>query len=108
MAEPLEKRQAERFPVSGDVRCTFASPVLEDFGAVRIKNISTSGVGFLTSQVLAAGMMLVIKLENTAKNYSKTTLVRVVHVTPQSAGSYLVGANLDAPLTYDELCMLVM
>jgi len=108
MAEPSEKRLAERFPVSNDVRCSFASPVLEDFGAVRIKNISTSGVGFLTTQPLAPGIMMVIKLENIAKNFSKTSLVRVVHVTPQSGNVYLVGGNLETALTYEELCMLVM
>jgi hypothetical protein len=90
------------------VSCTFASPVLEDFGPVKIKNVSLTGVGLISPQVLDPGIMLAIKLVNPAKNFSKTALVRVVHVTPMSEGTFLVGGNLDTPLTYDELCMLVM
>jgi hypothetical protein len=29
-------------------------------------------------------------------------------VTPQSAGSFIIGGNLDPPLTYQELTGLVM
>src|SRR5947209_6489933 len=103
-----EKRTAERFPVSPNVTCSFASPVLEDFGPVKIKNISTSGVGLIVSQVLAPGMLLAIKLVNPAKNFAKTALVRVIHVTQQAGDTYLVGGNLDTLLTYEELCHLVM
>ena len=108
MTEPIEQRAAERFAVNATTVCTFASPVLEDFGPVKIKNISTMGVGLITSQPLAADMLLALKLVNPAKKFSKTTLVRVVHVTLQSAGVFLVGGHLDTPLTYEELCLLVM
>jgi hypothetical protein len=103
-----ERRAAERFPISDHVECTFASPVLEDFGKLRVKNISNSGIGFVVTEPVAPGMLLVVKLENHAKKFSKTILVRVVHVTPQTSGSQLVGGTLDTPLTYEELCALVM
>jgi hypothetical protein len=103
-----EKRAAERFPVSINVSCTFASPVLEDFGPVKIKNISMSGVGLITSEAVAVGMMLAVKLVNPGKVFTKTALMRVVHVTPASGGMWLVGCNLDTPLTYDELRNLVL
>jgi len=108
MADHNDKRAAERFPVSANVTCSFASPVLEDFGPVKIKNISTHGVGMIVPQALAAGMLLAVKLVNPAKNFCKTVLVRVVHTTPQSGGMCLVGGDLDTPLTYEELCILVM
>jgi PilZ domain len=108
MADYNEKRATERFPVGGHVTCAFASPVLEDFGPVKIKNISTTGVGLIAPQVLDPGMLLAIKLVNPAKKFSKTALARVVHVTPQAGETYLVGCNLDTPLTYEELCILVM
>jgi hypothetical protein len=108
MADYKEKRMAERFAVAAHVTCSFASPVLEDFGPVKIKNASLTGVGLITPQVLDPGILLAIKLVNPAKNFTKTALVRVAHVTPMSEGTFLVGGNLDTPLTYDELCMLVM
>jgi hypothetical protein len=108
MADFKDRRMAERFPVGAQVSCSFASPVLEDFGPVKIKNVSLTGIGLIAPQVLDPGILLAIKLVNPAKNFSKTVLVRVVHVTPMSEGTFLVGGNLDTPLTYDELCMLVM
>jgi hypothetical protein len=103
-----EKRVAQRFSVNSNATCPFASPVLDDFGPVTIKNVSTHGVGLIAPETLAVGMLLVVKLVNPAKNFAKTVLMRVGHVTPQSGGTCLVGGNLDSPLTYEELCVLVM
>jgi hypothetical protein len=103
-----ENRAAERFAVNANVTCPFASPVLEDFGPVKVKNVSMIGIGLLCPGAVPVGVQLAVKLVNSAKKFSKTVLMRVVHVTPQSAGAYLVGGTLDTPLTYDELCVLVM
>jgi hypothetical protein len=108
MSDFKDRRTAERFPVGAQVSCTFASPVLEDFGPVKIKNVSLTGVGLIAPQVLDAGILLAIKLVNPAKNFSKAALVRVAHATPMTEGTFLIGGNFDTPLTYDELCMLVM
>jgi glucose uptake protein GlcU len=108
MSEYQEKRAAERLPVADHVACVFASPVLEDFGKVKIKNISSTGIGLIVTEPVASGMQLVIKLVNPAKAFSKTMLIRVIHVTPQSGGLQLVGGSLEPPLTYEELCQLVM
>jgi hypothetical protein len=48
-----EQRKAERFAVNADVACSFASPVLEDFGPVKIKNISMVGVGLVEKRLFA-------------------------------------------------------
>ena len=42
-----------------------------------------------------------------ARNFVKTVMVRVVHVTPQ-LGSFLVGGTLNTPLAYTELTALVI
>src|ERR1700692_1945845 len=107
MAIEKEQREAERFPVHATSACVLASPVTEDFGPVRIKNISNKGIGLLTSKSMEPGALLAVKLGNTAKNITKTMLVRVTHVTPQPGGSFLVGGVLDTPLTYEELCVFV-
>jgi hypothetical protein len=108
MAVEKEQRESERFPVNASSACVLASPVSEDFGAFRVKNLSNRGIGLITSKSLDVGSLLVIKLANSAKNITKTMLVRVAHVTPHPGGIYLIGGVLDTPLTYEELCGFVM
>jgi hypothetical protein len=107
MPQPPDRRAAERFPVNADTSCPFLSPVVEDFGQARIKDISMDGVGLLVPRRVEAGALLAVTLANTGRKFSKTVLVRVAHVTPQG-GSYLVGGNFTVPLTYQELSTLVM
>ena len=108
MAEPEDRRAQERFPVNADTACDFLSPVLEDFGPVRIKNVSSEGIGLLVGHKIHAGLLLAVTLVNRSKSFSKTVLVRVMHVTPQPGGTFLVGGTFAAPLTYDELRTMVM
>ena len=108
MTDQSDRRAAERFPVTADTACVFLSPVLEDFGAVRIKNVSSDGIGLVVSQKVEPGLLLAITLANQSKSFKKTVLTRVVHVTAQPGGTYLVGCALTMPLTYDELCAMVM
>ena len=108
MAEFEEKRAAQRFPINPQSTCDFASPVLEDFGPVKIRNVSTDGIGLMISQPVAPGMLMAINLKNPAKKFSKTMLVRVIHVTPQPGGTFIMGGSFVTPLSYEELCLLVM
>jgi hypothetical protein len=103
-----EQRAAERYPVNANSACVFVSPVLEDFGPVKLVNISTDGVGLVSGQALQVGLLLAVKVVNPNKKFARTMLVRVVHVTPQPGGSYLVGGQFETALTYEELCILVM
>lgn len=108
MEEFTEKRRSERFPVNVDSKCDFASPVLEDFGPVKVKNLSTDGIGLFTGHYLEPGFLMAVNLVNLDKKFSKTFLVRVVHCTAQTGGNFLVGGTFNVPLTYEELCILVM
>ncbi|MBI2804350.1 MAG: PilZ domain-containing protein [Planctomycetes bacterium] len=108
MNDPKEKRTAERYPVNFSSSCDFISPVLEDFGPARVKNLSCEGVGLISSQPLDTGMLIVINLVNPAQKASKTLLTRVIHCTKQAGGTYLIGGNFVTPITYDELRLFVM
>jgi hypothetical protein len=100
MAErPDDRRAGERFPVNADTTCPFLSPVAEDFGPVRIRDVSMQGIGLLVSRRVEVGALLAVVLENKARGFSKTVLVRVAHVTPLGSG-FVVGGNFATPLTY--------
>jgi hypothetical protein len=107
MPDPAERRTEERFPVNTDTACTFAAPVAEDFGPVRLRNVSMQGVGLLLSRRVEPGTLLAVTLSNPARGFIKTVLVRVVHATPQPGGC-LVGGTFATPLTYQELSTLVL
>jgi hypothetical protein len=108
MPDPTDRRRSERFPVNADTSCTFVSPVVEDFGPARIKNISTEGIGLLVTRPVEAGALLAVTLSNPARGFTRTILVRVAHVTTQHGGVHLVGGTLSTPLAYDDLTKLVM
>ncbi|MFO0964027.1 MAG: PilZ domain-containing protein [Gemmataceae bacterium] len=103
-----DRRQSERFPVSADVTCGVAGRLIQDLGAVRIKNVSMEGIGLLLGKAAAVGDVLALTLANPGKAFARTCLVRVVHVTPQVGGSHLVGGTFETPLTYQELTTLIM
>jgi hypothetical protein len=107
MPDPKDRRVSERFPVNADSSCTFVSPVVEDFGAARIRNISMEGIGLLMLRPVEPGTLLAVSLANPAKGFARTVLVRVMHSTPQPGGC-LVGGTFGTPLTYQELTTLVM
>ena len=108
MPDSNDRREAHRFPVSADTECQFAVPLVTDVGPVRVLNISMTGIGLQLSEELEVGSILAIGLRNVPKGFNRVHLVHVVHVTPQSGGSFIIGGNLDPPLTYQELTGLVM
>jgi hypothetical protein len=107
MTEPTDRRAVERFAVNADTSCTFFSPVVEDFPAVRILNLSMEGIGLLVGRPVKPGTLLTVSLSNPARGLTKTVLVRAVHATPQPGGC-MVGGVFTTPLTYQELTALVM
>ena len=107
MAKQPERRTEERYPVNADAICPFLSPVAEDFGAVRIRDVSMHGVGLLVSRRVEPGTLLAITLANGPRGFNKTVLARVVHVT-MVGSSYLVGCTFVTPLTYQEMTALVL
>src|SRR5262245_43786639 len=107
MVDPNDRRAAERLQAGADAVCTFVSPVVEDFGAAKIKNVSMDGIGLVVSRKVEPGALLTVTLAHAQRGFSKIVLVRVVHVTPQ-VGGFLVGGTFSAPLTYQELTTLVL
>jgi hypothetical protein len=107
MAEPNDRRAAERFPVNPDTSCSFVGPVVEDFGPAKVRNLSMEGIGLLMIRRVEPGTLLAVSLSNPARGFSKTVLVRVVHATAQPGGC-LVGGTFQTPLTYQELSTLVL
>lgn len=108
MSDPRDRRQSERYPVTGDTTCGLTGRVITDLGAVRIKNVSMEGIGFLANKPPDAGSLVALEIVNKTKSFHRVSLVKVAHVTPQVGGVFLVGGTFETPLTYQELTALVM
>jgi hypothetical protein len=107
MTKQPERRAEERYPVNGDATCPFLSPVVENYGTVKIRDVSMQGVGLLVTRRIEPGTLLAVVLANDLRTFNKTVLARVAHVTPVG-GSYLVGCQFVTPLTYQEMSVLVL
>jgi hypothetical protein len=107
MADSTDRRAAERMPVVPGAACTFAAPVAEGLGPVRIRDASLNGIGLIALRRVEVGATLVVTLANPDRGFAKTVLVKVSHVTP-TPGGVLVGGLFDTPLTFQELTALVM
>ncbi len=107
MSESADRRAAERIAVTSGTLCSFISPVVENFGAARVRNISLNGIGVVVARKVEVGTLLVIELVNHARGFAKTMMVRVAHVTLVNGG-FLIGGEFATPLTYQEFTSLVM
>jgi hypothetical protein len=104
----LDQRSAERYHVNANTACDVASPILEDFGPVKVVNISTSGIGLTVAEEVQPDLMFVIRLVNPPRKFARVMLVRVTKVTPQADGTYYVSGKFELPLSNDEFCILAM
>jgi hypothetical protein len=102
-----DPRTADRFPVNAGAACSFASPVVEDFGPVRLLNVSMAGVGLRLARRVEPGTLLAIGLSNPTKGFAKTVLVRVSFAADEPGGC-VVGGTFVAPLSYQEMTALVL
>ncbi|MCI0379582.1 MAG: PilZ domain-containing protein [Gemmataceae bacterium] len=107
MSDPSDRRNSERFPVTGETICPFAGKV-HDIGVTKIKNVSMEGIGLILSKPVEVGSLLAVTIVNKSKSFHRVTLVKVAHVTPQMSGHYLVGGTFDTALSYQDLTALVM
>jgi hypothetical protein len=107
MAGSADRRASERIPVNRATTGAFVGRVVDDLGAVKIRDVSLEGIGLVLMKSVAVGSVLVVGLSNLDKGFNKTVLVEVAHVTP-IPGAFLVGGSFTDPLTYQELTTLVM
>lgn len=107
--DTTDRRAAERLAVSAGAGCTFAGRVAEDLGPIKIRDVSLTGIGLVTSRRLEVGSLLAVGIAGDGAGYkfNKTVLVKVAHVTPVP-GAFLVGGTFTEPLTYQEFTALVM
>jgi hypothetical protein len=72
-------------------------------GRAFLRDLSHDGLALLVSQPLEPGTVLFVQLRGRRPGATHAQLARVVHVTPQAPGHWLVGCQLTSPLSDDQL-----
>jgi hypothetical protein len=72
-------------------------------GRAFLRDLSRHGLALLTTRALVPGMVLFVQLRGPCRGTTLTQLARVVHVTEQSPGRWLVGCELTCPLSEEQL-----
>jgi hypothetical protein len=102
---PLERRASVRHVCSVEaVSRPLESPDALCWGA-RVKDISAGGVSLMLCYPFKPGASLAVDLH--AQSRVGTLLVKVVHVSEQDDGTWLLGCEFAAPLSDTELKALL-
>lgn len=110
LSEPpdFERRTAIRHPVSLETQCMPIALVRCDPWLVMIKDISTTGIGFVFPYPLPPGTFVVVELpRRSRRDEQKVIRARVVASREQDDGSYVIGCTLATPMESEELDELV-
>lgn len=78
----------------------FVQPAQE---AVKVLDISATGVSLLLSRTLEQGVLLVVELCNPEEGITRLQLVRVVHVQELTPHNYVIGCSFANKLSGDDI-----
>jgi len=74
---------------------------------VRIRDISTSGIGLAAGRRFERGTILAIEFPGNSPELPSTLIVRVVHVTRHAEENWLIGCELMRKLSDTEVQGLI-
>jgi hypothetical protein len=72
-------------------------------GRAFLRDLSRHGMALLVTRLVEPGTVLFVQLRGSRRGITCTQLARVVHVTEQSPGRWLVGCELTCPLNDEQL-----
>jgi hypothetical protein len=98
-----ERRAFRRYTADLEVSCRTLGAGRADSWPARLRDISAGGVGLVLGRRFEAGTLLAVDLANTASGSPRTLLSRVMHVTAQPEGEWLLGLALLREMGEDEL-----
>jgi hypothetical protein len=98
-----DRRAFRRYAADLEVSCRTLGSGRADSWPARLRDISAGGIGLILGRRFEAGTLLAVDLVNTASGSPRTLLSRVMHVTAQPEGEWLLGLALLREMGEDEL-----
>jgi len=98
-----ERRLAQRVPCDLQPYCREQGAGRGEWMALRVENISTTGIGLVTPHKLRPGTILSIRLASHTRGVSRPVVVRITHSTTLRDGTWLTGAEFVRRLSAEAL-----
>jgi hypothetical protein len=93
-----ERRCCERYPFRRQPLVRYLVRPSFEAGRAFLRDLSPYGLSLLVIRPLDPGAVLFVQLRGARRGVTHTQLARVVHVTEQSPGRWLVGCEFTCPL----------
>lgn len=99
-----EHRKSPRYSCIMDASWEGAEPMrFNPAWPIRVTNISTGGIALHAGEKFAIGTALTLGLRSLSNKTMAPVQVRVVHVTEQANGTYVLGVAFLTPLSDSEV-----
>jgi PilZ domain len=102
-----DRRDAERHPCNLQPIWRIEGTNQIDANTAAIRDISATGIGFRIQQSIKSGTVLILTLQSHDQRFRRPLPARVMHVTPQAEGDWLVGCRFVRALSAQELRILL-
>jgi hypothetical protein len=96
-----------RYPCTLDAHCHLSVTPPYDACTARVRDISSHGLALPLYRKLQPGTILAVQFLQRAGWSNRSLAARVVHVTAQADGSWLLGCAWAKPLAEEELRALL-
>jgi hypothetical protein len=98
-----DRREELRFPILPETSAHLVAGLGESSWPGRVLDISTDGLSLSTRCRFDVGVTVPLELANGVRVFCCTLKLKIVHVTEQTDGSFIVGGEFDRRLTATEL-----
>jgi hypothetical protein len=98
-----ERRAAVRYPCEVEASCQDLTSSETELWSARVRDISTSGVGLLSTRRFDPGTALRVEMQSEDQAFAYTLMARVIHAVPHSDTEWLLGCAFARSLTESEV-----
>jgi hypothetical protein len=98
-----DRRAAVRYPCEVEATCQDPSDSDGECWSARVRDISTSGIGLLSTRPFDPGTALRVEMQSEDEAFGYTLMARVVHAVPQSGAEWLLGCAFARALSEAEV-----
>jgi hypothetical protein len=102
-----ERRAWVRYPCDLDSSCRPAIAAQTSRWVAKVRNVSSGGIALALGRRFEPGALLTIDIQKARGDSRSSFLAKVVHVTREDAGSWLMGCAFRSPLSEEEIQALL-